>query len=176
MKAELIPDNGDPPIAITRDVTIVGRRDFADVVIDHPSLSKRHAVLVKTDGLLVIRDLITTNGTKVKGQRIRWAALLPGDRIALGGYKLRVYLGPDDAMSPSELYLKRAGKAAELRGAGEALHKVDPIQARRFGSFAAPSVEQMPSSSFDEVPYTGRANSLDGADLIDEDDSIIELD
>jgi predicted component of type VI protein secretion system len=169
MKAELVPDNGDPPIAITRDVTIVGRRDFADVVIDHPSLSKRHAVLIKTDGLLVIRDLITTNGTKVKGQRIRWAALLPGDRIALGGYKMRVYLGPDDAMSPSELYRKRAGKAAELRGAGEALHKVDPIQARRFGSFAAPSVEQMPSSSFDEVPF-------DGGHPIDDDDSIIELD
>lgn len=169
MKAELIPDNGDPPIPITRDVTIVGRSDFADVVVDHPSLSKRHAVVVKTDGLLVIRDLITTNGTKVKGQRIRWAALLPGDRIALGGYKMRVYLGPDDAMSPSELYRKRAGKTAELRGAGEALHKVDPVQAQRFGSFAAPSIEEMPSSSYNEV---ARPNAPE----LDDDDSLIELD
>ena len=55
MKAELVPDNGDPPIRITRDLTVVGRRGFCDVVIDHPSLSKRHCVLVKTDGLLVVR-------------------------------------------------------------------------------------------------------------------------
>jgi hypothetical protein len=102
MKAELVPENGDPPIPIVRDVTVVGRRAYCDVVIDHPSLSKRHCVLVKTDGLLVIRDLATTNGTKVKGQKVRWAALLPDDRISLGGYKLRVYLGPDDMPSPSE--------------------------------------------------------------------------
>src|SRR6478609_2197507 len=110
MKAELVPLNGDPPIPIVKDVTVVGRREFCDVQIDHHSLSKRHCVLVRTDGLLIIRDLATTNGTKVKGQRIRWAALLPDDRITLGGYKLRVYLGPDDAPAPSEM--ARWGSAA----------------------------------------------------------------
>lgn len=172
MKAELVPDNGDPPIPIRRDVTIVGRRDFADVVIDDPSLSKRHCILVKTDGLLVIRDLITTNGTKVKGQRIRWAALLPGDKIALGSYKMRVYLGPDEAMAPSELFHKRAGKAAELRRAEDALRKIDPKPATRFGSFAAPSLEEIPSSaSCDELAVTGGT----GHEFVDDDDSIIEL-
>ena len=103
MKAELVPTNGDAPIPITKDVTVVGRGHYCDVRVDHPSLSKRHCVLVKTDGLLVVRDLASTNGTKVKGQKIRWAALLPHDRIAFGTYKFRVYLGPDDAPGPSEL-------------------------------------------------------------------------
>ena len=103
MKAELVPINGDAPIPITKDVTIVGRGHYCDVQVDHPSLSKRHCVLVKTDGLLVVRDLASTNGTKVKGQKIRWAALIPHDRIAFGTYKIRVYLGPDDAPGPSEL-------------------------------------------------------------------------
>ena len=102
MKAELVPLDGGPPIQITRDLTVVGRREYCDVQIDHPSLSKRHAVLVKTDGLLILRDLASTNGTKVKGQRIRWAALLPEDRIAFGSQKFRVYLGPDDVPGPSE--------------------------------------------------------------------------
>jgi pSer/pThr/pTyr-binding forkhead associated (FHA) protein len=118
MKAELVPENGEAPIPIVRDVTIVGRREYCDVVIDHPGLSKRHCILVKTDGLLVIRDLATTNGTKVKGQKVRWAALLPDDRISLGGYKLRVYLGPDDMPSPSEQFAARArGKGPGARGA-----------------------------------------------------------
>ena len=71
-------------------------------------------MLVKTDGLLVIRDLATTNGTKVKGQKIRWAALLPDDRISLGGYKLRVYLGPDDMPSPSEQDRARANLGGRM--------------------------------------------------------------
>ncbi|RUL88972.1 FHA domain-containing protein [Tautonia sociabilis] len=103
MKAELLPDNGDPPIRITRDITVLGRREYCDVRIDHPSISKRHCVLVRTSGLLILRDLASTNGTKVKGQRIRWAALLPGDKVSIGGYKVRVYLGPDDTPSPSEM-------------------------------------------------------------------------
>ena len=103
MKAELVPTNGDPPIPIVKDVTVIGRREFCDVSVAHPSLSKRHCVVVRTDGLLMIRDLLTTNGTKVNGQRVMWAALLPNDRLTLGRYKFRVYLGPDDAPSPSEL-------------------------------------------------------------------------
>ncbi len=112
MKAELIPLNGDPPIPITRDVTVVGRREFCDVQIAHPSLSKRHCVLVRTDGLLMVRDLATTNGTKVNGQRILWAALLPNDRITLGAIKLRVYLGPDDVPGPSEAKTRPAAARA----------------------------------------------------------------
>lgn len=102
MKAELIPLNGDPPIPIRRDLTIVGRREFCDVRVDHASLSKRHCLVVRTDGLLMVRDLASTNGTKVNGQKVFWAALLPNDRLTLGKYKFRVYLGPDDARSPSE--------------------------------------------------------------------------
>lgn len=103
MKAELIPDNGDLPIPINRDITVIGRREYCDIRINHPSISKRHCVLVRTAGLLILRDLASTNGTKVKGQRIRWAALLPGDRVSVGGYKVRVYLGPDHTPSPSEM-------------------------------------------------------------------------
>lgn len=113
MKAELVPDNGDPPIPIIKDLTLVGRRECCDVMVDDPSISKRHCVLVKTDGLLVVRDLCSTNGTKVKGQRVRWAALLPDDRISLGSYKFRVYLGPDDTPGPSELAKIRQAKTRQ---------------------------------------------------------------
>ena len=36
MKAELVPENGDPPIPIVRDLTVVGRREYCDVVIRSP--------------------------------------------------------------------------------------------------------------------------------------------
>jgi predicted component of type VI protein secretion system len=136
MKAELVPLNGDPPIPITRDVTILGRREYCDVVIAQASLSKRHCVLVRTDGLLMLRDLATTNGTKVNGQRVSWAALLPNDRLNIGGYKVRVYLGPDDAPSPSEQRPHQNGSHAARRAAPDAVAPPDDEDAL---GFAAPT-------------------------------------
>lgn len=153
MKAELVPDNGDPPIPITRDVTVVGRREYCDIIVSHPSLSKRHCVLVKTDGLLVVRDLASTNGTKVKGQKVRWAALLPDDRLTLGHYKVRVYLGPDDAPGPSELAKwKGAGrKGAAARPEATSVPPAPHTRGPAAPEFALPSPMGTPVVKPDDV-------------------------
>jgi pSer/pThr/pTyr-binding forkhead associated (FHA) protein len=183
MKAELVPENGDPPIPITRDLVVIGRRDYCDVVIDHSSLSKRHCLVVKTDGLLVIRDLISTNGTKVKGQKIRWAALLPDDRITLGSYKLRVYYGPDDVPGPSELYRSKSRRGASV--AVPALTRASspaaaPDKSLKQG-FPEPSpLEILVSSSEEDLIALPPARPNDDEPLIpiilDDSDEIIDLD
>jgi pSer/pThr/pTyr-binding forkhead associated (FHA) protein len=97
MIAKLIPADGSRPIALVRDVTIVGRKKgLADIVLDHQGISKLHCAIAKTDGLLFVRDLGSTNGTKVNGQRVTRGALLPGDELAFGSQKFRVHLGPGE--------------------------------------------------------------------------------
>lgn len=97
MLAQLVPVDGGDPITIEKDVTLIGRQgESCDLIIDRKSVSKIHCILVKTDGLLFVRDLSSTNGTKVNGQRIMRGALLPGDQLAVASEKFRVHLGPDD--------------------------------------------------------------------------------
>jgi Protein of unknown function (DUF3662)/Inner membrane component of T3SS, cytoplasmic domain len=66
-----------------RSVTL-GRSRDCDVVIDDRNVSRRHAELVRNGDGFVLRDLDSTNGCAVNGQRVRESAVRPGDTLTLG--------------------------------------------------------------------------------------------
>jgi predicted component of type VI protein secretion system len=101
MRAQLLPLDGGRPFDIVKDLIIVGRKEDCDLRLEHKSVSKMHCVIVKTDGLLLLRDLGSTNGTRVNGTRVRRAALLPNDQIGIAHFRFRVFLGPDEP-SPAQ--------------------------------------------------------------------------
>ncbi len=100
MRAQLIPADGGAPIDIVKDLVVVGRKDDCDLRLDHKSVSKQHCVIARTDGMLFLRDLGSTNGTRVNGTRVRRAALLPNDLVAIAHFKFKVFLGPDEPAAP----------------------------------------------------------------------------
>ena len=78
------------------------------------SISKLHCVIVKTDGLLLLRDLGSTNGTRVNGQRVRRAALLPKDQLQIASLKYTVEVSADEPpASPDEFTQHLDGKDLE---------------------------------------------------------------
>jgi pSer/pThr/pTyr-binding forkhead associated (FHA) protein len=95
--------DGGQSFDLVKDLTLVGRDEICDIQIDHKSISKLHCVLVKTDGLILIRDLGSTNGTRVNNQRVRRAALLPNDTLAIANLKYAVKFGMalEEADSPA---------------------------------------------------------------------------
>jgi pSer/pThr/pTyr-binding forkhead associated (FHA) protein len=97
MRAQLVPLDGGSPIEIQKDVTLVGRKECCDLRLKHPSVSKLHALLVKTDGAMLFRDLGSTNGTKVNGQRARSGVLLPNDKLSIAACKFRVRMAGSEA-------------------------------------------------------------------------------
>jgi hypothetical protein len=75
-------------VALTREWTRVGRSLAADVRFDDPTVSRRHALLVRQpDGVRVLDDR-SLNGVFVNGERVEWRMLEDGDEITVGRYRL----------------------------------------------------------------------------------------
>lgn len=78
-------------------LTVLGRDQSADITLDDPGISRRHAeVRVTYDGphlVINLRDLGSTNGTYVNGERISGGRRLSdGDRVTVGRVSLHLRL------------------------------------------------------------------------------------
>ncbi len=69
-------------------ITVIGRDDDADIVLDDTGISRRHSeIRVTNDGphlVASLSDLGSTNGTFVNGNRVTSVHLDDGDRITIG--------------------------------------------------------------------------------------------
>jgi FHA domain len=93
----LVIDEGDGVLLVSLDrpVLHLGRSPSADIVLDHSTVSRRHAVLSHEDGRTVLLDDRSRNGVLVNGRRVPRAVLRNGDVILLGSVAMR-YLEVDE--------------------------------------------------------------------------------
>ncbi len=77
--------------------TIVGRGSDADIRLSDSAASRQHLQLIWDGKAGIARDLGSTNGTKINGQRFREAALSPDTVITIGQTPLRFQLVPSRA-------------------------------------------------------------------------------
>lgn len=71
--------------------TTIGRRPDSDIFLDDVSVSRRHAVAVRSGDHLAIEDRLSLNGTYLNGRSIeRREVLRHGDRLQVGRYRLVV--------------------------------------------------------------------------------------
>ena len=82
--------SGDDVVAygFEREWTRIGRSLAADIRFDDPTVSRRHALIVRQpDGLRVLDDR-SLNGVFVNGERVEWSTLADGDEIVIGRHHL----------------------------------------------------------------------------------------
>ena len=90
-------------LPLSREWTRIGRSLAADVRFDDPTVSRRHALIVRhPDGVRVLDDR-SLNGVFVNGTRVDGRVLNDGDEILVGRYRLTFFSvsTPSDAASPS---------------------------------------------------------------------------
>jgi pSer/pThr/pTyr-binding forkhead associated (FHA) protein len=96
-------------IALEREWTRVGRSLAADVRFDDPTVSRRHALIVRqADGVRVLDDR-SLNGVFVNGERVEWRALQHGDEIVVGRYRLTFLDVAAEGLSSPDPSLEAAG-------------------------------------------------------------------
>ncbi|MFC6235801.1 FhaA domain-containing protein, partial [Leucobacter soli] len=79
---------------LRRGTTTVGRGSDADIRLTDTAASRQHLQLIWDGTAGIARDLGSTNGSKIDGQRFREAALAPGTVITIGQTALRFQLVP----------------------------------------------------------------------------------
>jgi pSer/pThr/pTyr-binding forkhead associated (FHA) protein len=89
--------------SLTRDITVVGRREDCDLRIPLGEVSRKHCRLVRDGDSLRLEDLGSSNGTYHNAQRVQEAILSPGDSIQVGPLVFVLQMDgvpADDELSP----------------------------------------------------------------------------
>ncbi len=115
---------------LDKPVITIGRAPGNDLVLPHPSVSGRHAQVMKQpDGRFQVRDLGSTNGTYLNGVKIATAVAGPGDRVTIGAVTLLLGArGIEGAQRAKvRLDLVRIGLTVKDRGTGKQLKLLDNV-------------------------------------------------
>ncbi|MFO0980116.1 MAG: FHA domain-containing protein [Planctomycetaceae bacterium] len=103
MLGQLIPCGGGDSIPLLSPKLLVGRRSSCDIKLDFPNVSSHHCELELRKGYWHIRDLNSSNGVKVNGERCETHVLMPGDEISIAKHSFRVeYVVAADSEAPEE--------------------------------------------------------------------------
>jgi len=95
-------------VRLRPDVTTVGRGKSVDVYLDHPSVSKLHAEIIRRGPYVYVSDLgLSRNGTRVNGRVVAQRLLDNGDVLAFGSQRCQIGGLPSEA-TLHEVSLRRS--------------------------------------------------------------------
>ncbi len=83
---------------LRKEYTVLGRDKGADIVLKDAQVSRQHAVIEYREGNYLLKDLESTNGTRMSGALIKETNLRHGDKFSVGGTTLQFVL--DDTGKP----------------------------------------------------------------------------
>jgi predicted component of type VI protein secretion system len=141
-------------IKLADGVTTVGRHDDCQLRIKSSQVSRRHCELFEKKGLLVVKDLGSSNGTIVNGTRVQGQRVLePGDELTIGQVKLRVSKIGQPIPEPSQPTAK-PGDTAVVAAAVTAT--ADDDFEIEFDDEPEPG-DDLPTAQMDEVTVEAKA-------------------
>ena len=102
-------DLGVPRVADLAGSLSVGRTEGNDLVLNHPSVSRKHARFEARGDQWWVLDLKSTNGVKVNGNQVAEAEVHAGDRVLIGSVQLELKAQPSVDFSGSSMFDNPSG-------------------------------------------------------------------
>ena len=140
MLGELNPCGGGDSIPLLHEKLLIGRRSSCDICLAKANVSSHHCELELQEGFWHVRDLGSTNGVKVNGERTLRSPLFPGDELEVAKSRFRIeYFVDADATAPEPedplamSLMEKAGleRPADFRMPQSSEEKRDRMRARR---------------------------------------------
>src|SRR4051812_47088301 len=94
MPLRLVALEEGPDIYLDRAMMVVGRHPQCDARLDSIRVSRRHCCMTEDSGDVVVRDLGSTNGIRINGQRVESGRLRPGDELSIAHIRYRLEGAP----------------------------------------------------------------------------------
>ncbi len=99
MPARLVALDEGSDIALDRSMVVVGRHPLCDVRLDSLRISRHHCCMTQDKDELVVRDLGSTNGIRINGERVERGRLRPGDELSIAHIRYRLENGAVQEMT-----------------------------------------------------------------------------
>jgi predicted component of type VI protein secretion system len=90
MPARLVALDEGPDIPLDRTMVVVGRHPQCDARLDSLRVSRHHCCMTNDHGEVLVRDLGSTNGIRINGQRVEMGRLRPGDELSIAHIRYRL--------------------------------------------------------------------------------------
>src|SRR4051812_33097372 len=90
MTARLVALDEGPDIMLARAMVVVGRHPACDARLDSLRVSRHHCCMMQESGEVVVRDLGSTNGIRINGQRVEMGRLKAGDELSIAHIRYRL--------------------------------------------------------------------------------------
>jgi pSer/pThr/pTyr-binding forkhead associated (FHA) protein len=84
----------NPDIPLDKPIILVGRHQECDAQINSRKISRKHCCIAQVNDYVVVRDLFSTNGVSINGQRVEEGSLKVGDELSIAHFRYQVTLSP----------------------------------------------------------------------------------
>ena len=119
-------------MTLSKNVIKIGKKENNDLVLTDKTVSRNHLEIEYRDDSFILRDLESTNGTYLNGNKVKEAFLSPGDFIKLGNSAIEFVMFDEKvsiAPSSKNEFGEMVGKSRKMRQIFAILEKISPTNA-----------------------------------------------
>jgi FHA domain len=99
MPARLVALDEGSDISLDRSMVVVGRHPLCDVRLDSLRISRHHCCMTQVKDEVDVRDLGSTNGIRINGERVERGRLRTGDELSIAHIRYRLENGVAQEMT-----------------------------------------------------------------------------